>query len=381
VTQAADDRGAQRLRKGIAAVWLGLVAAVTHAATAEAGVVTVIEDTSGFVGPQVQALSADGAVAGGSDVFAAGFHWNGAFDPVPALPGGSASFVFDLSQDGSVAVGAASDGALQHPMRWTPGGGTASLGTLAPGESGGARAVSADGSVVVGRSGAVPFRWTASGGIQALTGVNGFAWDVSGAGEVVTGTSVGTVVQAYRWTQMGGMTGLGTLPGYESSSARAISSDGTTIVGSAYDEDSETEQAMRWTQSEGMVGIGSLPDCVQITATAVSGGGSLIAGECWLVDGITRRAFVWTQPTGILALADFLSLRGVAIEDPLSDPDITAVSDDGRVLAVVDSDVSGIRSLLIDVTPKVPALPLVVGLALFSMLAGFGARRVRAPTR
>ena len=61
VTQAADDRGAQRLRKGIAAVWLGLAAAVTHAATAEAGVVTVIEDVSGFVGAQVQALSADGA--------------------------------------------------------------------------------------------------------------------------------------------------------------------------------------------------------------------------------------------------------------------------------------------------------------------------------
>ena len=108
----------------------------------------------------------------------------------------------------SVAVGGASDGSLQHPVRWTPSGGAVSLGTLAPGQAGGARAVSADGSVVVGNSGAIPFRWTSDGGIQPLAGVNGSAWDVSGDGEIVTGTSVGVVIQAYRWTQATGMLGL-----------------------------------------------------------------------------------------------------------------------------------------------------------------------------
>jgi uncharacterized membrane protein len=207
------------------------------------------------------------------------------------------------------------------------------------------------------------------------------AWDVSGDGEIVTGTSIGVVIQAYRWTQAGGMLGLGTLPDYESSSARAISSDGSTIVGSAYDADTETEQAMRWAQSEGMVGIGNLPDCQQITATAVSGNGALVAGECWLADGITRRPFVWTAQTGILPLEDFLTLRGIALAPPLVDPEITAISEDGRVLAVVDVDFAGIRSLLIDVTPQIPALSPGAGLALGLLLGGLGsvlARRAAA---
>jgi uncharacterized membrane protein len=124
----------------LSALGFALVAALAPSG-ARAGGVTVIEDDGGFVGPQVQALSADGSRAAGSDLFAAGFTWDGTFGSVPAIPGGSASFVFDLSQDGSVAVGAASDGSLQHPVRWSSGTGTVSLGTLAPGQPGGARAV------------------------------------------------------------------------------------------------------------------------------------------------------------------------------------------------------------------------------------------------
>jgi uncharacterized membrane protein len=359
---------------------LSLVICGSIAQAAQAGRVVVIGDEAGFLGPQVQALSADGRVAGGSDLFTMGFRWDGSFIPVPALSPGGASFVRDLSQDGSVAVGSASDGTHQHPIRWTAPGGTVSLGTLDPGRNGVANAVSADGSVAVGTSGAFLFRWTQSGGMVALAGIVGTAWDVSGDGEVVVGHSFGSVTQAFRWTQASGHVGLGALPEHEGSWARAISSDGTTIVGGSYDEDAEIEQPFRWTQSEGMVALGNLPGCRITTATNVSGDGGVMAGECWLEDGLTRRPFVWTAGTGLRSLEDFLALRGVALGEPLVAPWVTAVSDDGSVLAVVDEDPNLIRSFLIDVTLPLPASPPWPLLALGLAFTGFvAARRRTAP--
>jgi len=359
------------MTRALGALW---IACAALAQPDWAGGVVVIGDADGFVGPQVQALSGNGAVAGGSDLFAKGFRWNGAFVPVPALPGGTASFVRDLSEDGAVAVGSASDGTLQHAVRWTAGAGTVSLGTLAPGQPGMAHAVSDDGSVAVGSNGSSAFRWTAGGGMVAIA-ATGSAWGVSGDGSVVTGQLFGVVYQAYRWTQATGAVGLGTLAGHESSTARAISSDGTTIVGGSYDAESDTEEPFRWTQSGGMVGLGNLQGCRLTTATAVSGDGGVVTGDCWLEDGVTRRSFVWTAGTGIRFLEVFLALRQVTLEDPLVAPLVTAVSDDGQRLAVVDEDPNLIRSFLIDVAPPVPGLHAwtFVALALAVVVAGFRA--------
>ncbi len=101
--------------------------------------------------------------------------------------------------------------------------------------------VSADGSVVVGNgystSGFEAFRWTEAGGMEGLGYLTGGSYsqasDVSANGSVVVGqgnSASGT--EAYRWSQGGGMVGLSDLAGgvFESS-ARGVNADGSVVVG------------------------------------------------------------------------------------------------------------------------------------------------------
>jgi hypothetical protein len=72
---------------------------------------------------------------------------------------------------------------------------------------------------------------------------------------------------------------------------------------------------------------------------------------------------------------DFLTQRGVVLDEPLAEPDVTAVSGDGRVLAVVESSPDVVRTRLIDVTPSaVPALPPLGALGLAGALLYIGMR-------
>ena len=115
------------------------------------------------------------------------------------------------------------------------------LGSLGGPESM-AHALSADGSVVVGRSdlnapASHAFRWTAATGmvdLGVLPGANdSSARGVSANGQVVVGFSnPGSVFRAFRWTQAGGMINLGTLGG-DYSMANAVSADGSVVVGGA----------------------------------------------------------------------------------------------------------------------------------------------------
>ena len=59
------------------------------------------------------------------------------------------------------------------------------------------------------------------------------AFDISADGSVVVGRSVSAFGQeAYIWTSTGGMVGLGDLPGGDfRSSARGVSADGSVVVG------------------------------------------------------------------------------------------------------------------------------------------------------
>ena len=134
------------------------------------------------------------------------------------------------------------------------------LGDLLGGpNSSSAFGVSADGTYVVGASysdkGREPFRWTASTGMVGLGGfpgdttVNGAARAVSADGEVVVG-AIGT--QAFRWTATSGSIGLGYLPcpgcAHAFSSAADVSANGTVVVGSSSITPANTG-AFRWTQT------------------------------------------------------------------------------------------------------------------------------------
>jgi probable HAF family extracellular repeat protein len=121
--------------------------------------------------------------------------------------------------------------------------------------------VSADGSVVVGNgvgdSGIEAFRWTEAGGMVGLrdlpgSGFSSRAYDVSADGSVVVGMSVGgSGNEAFRWTAAGGMVGLGDLTGGTfSSDAYGVSADGSVVFG--WSDGSAGQEAFRWTVAGGM---------------------------------------------------------------------------------------------------------------------------------
>jgi probable HAF family extracellular repeat protein len=192
-------------------------------------------------------------------------------------------------------------------FRWE-GGSIAGLGDIGQGGvSSTAFAVSADGSVVVGRANDSPtnstdgnkaFRWENGvlQGLGVLPGKNtSWAWDVSHAGTVVVGESRRAFVadeQAFRW-EGGTMVGLGFLPGGSQSSARGVSADGSVVVGQSHSAAYPTWEAFRW-ENGVMQGLGSLPGTVfGSQAEDVSADGSIIVGGAFNSSGFLE-AFSWT---------------------------------------------------------------------------------------
>ena len=160
-------------------------------------------------------------------------------------------YIYDISLDGSSAVGFVDDGVLEA-FHWTEGTGMVGLGDLPGGDVYSvATNVSADGSVVVGWAGDLDgeaFRWTEETGMVGLGYVdieNGYwsnALSVSGDGSVIVGISSasGLPNEAFIWTEEGSMRGLKEvlingygldLTGWTLNVASRISDDGLTIVG------------------------------------------------------------------------------------------------------------------------------------------------------
>ncbi len=175
-----------------------------------------------------------------------------------------------------------------------------------------------DSSVVAGSSDGASvhseaFRWTQAGGMQGLGDLPGGdyfsdTFGISADGAVVVGVS-GSLngYEAFRWTESGGMQGLGFLPGGGFSSfANATSNDGSVVVGQSDSANGYTE-AFRWTQANGMQGLGDLSGGeFSSSAYGVSADGSTVVG--WSsVDGrydssYTIEAFRWTQASGMQGL-------------------------------------------------------------------------------
>ena len=172
------------------------------------------------------------------------------------------------------------------------------LGYAAPGATSGlARGISADGTVVVGESGDQAFRWTQSGGIVGLGffpgNVQSIAYATSADGSVVVGSGNGG--GAFRWTQATGLVALGGA----ASIATAVSADGSIVVGSG--PGGAGDQAFRWTQATGTVPMGFLPGGNQSVANGISADGSIIVGQS-TYGGTNFQAFRWTQAGGMVGL-------------------------------------------------------------------------------
>jgi probable HAF family extracellular repeat protein len=286
------------------------------------------------------------------------------------LPGGpstSGSSANAISADGSVVVGygtaagrpipsGGSTALTREAFRWTAATGLVSLGVL-PGSYQGteARAVSADGSVVVGvgynaSSQPEAFRWTAADGLQSLGFLPGCnqstATGVSADGSVIVGFSEGSGIpeKAFRWTQAGGMVELGTLPsGYVSSHANAISADGFVVVGqiatAVGGDGSANREAFRWTQAGGYVVLGDLPGIeVRSEAHAVSSDGSVVVGYA-TGSTFADSSFIWDASNGLRSLRGLLTQAGFASGWSLSSA--TGISGDGTKIVGFGSPSSG----------------------------------------
>ncbi len=126
------------------------------------------------------------------------------------------------------------------------------------------------------------------------------------AGSCYTNTNFGNEL-TFRWSQAGGMQGLGTLLGFEDSNfPNAISSDGAVIVGTSY---SATGSSImyRWTQSGGLVALGNVPNRYTSHTMAMSANGTVIVGAGMnLTTTGDFIAFIWDSAHGIRILKDVL---------------------------------------------------------------------------
>ncbi|KPJ71743.1 MAG: hypothetical protein AMS14_08970 [Planctomycetes bacterium DG_20] len=313
----------------------------------------------GITGSRATAVSADGSVVIGNTSFAGGdgletnvtcpFRWTVEGGTIPIGP--ERDYAYDVSADGAVVVGTrryplSLEVYVQNPpgpwaVRWTPDDpdDPAVLGRNGTG----ARAISADGSVIVGsishpfmfKSDA--FRWTAAGDMTYLDhlpgGVQVWATDVSADGSVVVGydsdrlLSASGWAEAFRWTEDGGIVGLGDLPGGAFwSEALAVSADGSVVVGRAstgYADPSEGPlqtpdpmplwEAFIWTEAAGMQNLAEfltticgldLTGWTLTTATDLSADGLTVVGSGINPDG-NAEAWIATipEPASLASLA------------------------------------------------------------------------------
>jgi len=297
------------------------------------------------------ALSADGQVVIGHDeVKGLPVYWNrsAGMSPLPLDIGEhlAATRAYALSSDGSVVVGTCPSVVFdfqskseQDAFAWSQVDGIIGLGypSGVDGLLACARGVSGDGCYVVGRYSDVDgqtraFGWTGAAGMLDLGRLSGGlagseATAVSGDGQVVVGWSSSAAAaggdasqgEAFRWTQAEGMVGLGFLPGRADSTASALCTDGTVIVGASATGETAGHgncyEAFRWSRLQGMTGLGSLEGYVDSRACAVSADGGIVVGLCSTADyefsmdhvAGDSQAFIWDRKYGLQNLKDVLA--------------------------------------------------------------------------
>jgi len=379
-------------------------------------------------GLKVNGSSADGVYIVGQYTDAAGdaiaMRWDitgsAGLEDLGELPTGSVwSEAHAASGDGSVVVG---NSLIENPNKpgtdlteafiWQAGvmTGLGFLELSKGNDLSAATAISADGSVVAGRSHvsdpnhpakktSEAFIWEAgvmSGlGFLAADGIDyhSEALAISGDGLVVVGLASNTdpsdpttsVDEAFRW-EGGVMTGLGFLQSDTKdvrSEATGVSYDGSTVIGiSNVDHpdvpDTSVSQAFIWKDGV-MTGLGFLagsPGPYQSIATGVSADGSVVVGESKLATG--KEAFIWTAESNQMqSLRDVLEadlgidLTGWTLDNP------PVISSDGSTLIALATNPDGEVEAFVTYLPE-PAGGRYAGIAL---LAWLGRRRAEKQRR
>lgn len=256
-------------------------------------------------------VSDDGAVIAGAELVPAyagprAYRWTAAtgMQDLGTL-GGQHARAYDVNADGTVIVGEAQDAAgAFRAFRWTVASGMQDLGDWVP------SAVSADGTVVIGEGPtSKALYWSAATGTATalsdlpspgVTPTDLEARAVSADGRVVVGvsrilSSTGTLTgfRNFRWTAQTGVQFLPTNPTGSNvlRATTAVNADGSVVVGRGSDGD-----AWRWTAATGVHTLGTLGG-PYAGATSVDDTGAIVVG--WSFDAqSTQRGFRWELGVG-----------------------------------------------------------------------------------
>ncbi len=274
-----------------------------------------------------RAISADGGIVVGSDdsrsssaPFVA-FIWQPQTGPqlIPGLEGWDDSMALAVSAVGPTVIGSGTSGGtfIGHGFRWTPGGGITAF-PVPPGGTSGWQdvwAMTPDATVVVGYSSPnIPTRWGPSGAeaLPLLPGSNGGTADaVTPDGRIVVGYSLppgGQPSMATIWRPGALPELLGGFTSWPMTMARAVSADGTSLVGEAANS-SGWGAAFRWTSAQGLDLTGPVsPADVDSGLESMSADGRVAVGFSAANHGLMGyRAAIWRDELGFRYLSDVLA--------------------------------------------------------------------------
>ncbi len=286
-------------------------------------------------------ISADGTTVVG--IAGGGFVWT---DTSGATSIGGME-AFAVSGDGSVVCGTMQDGAgIEMPGIWTAVSGWTGLGGLpgqqpAGGSHGSGYDISADGSVAVGLAWltsfkARGFRWESTTGMVELpqSGPNSSrASAVSGDGLLIGGWDEATngSRRAVLWDSNGNQNFiLATGGSLGAGEVNAINNTGSVAVGQT------GQKAFRWTSNGAVLNLDKPAGATgsqSYWALGTSDDGSVIVGGGGSFFSGGMKAWIWTEGTGTITLENLVALLGVSIP-PSAGPspleNATGISADGR---------------------------------------------------
>jgi len=242
-----------------------------------------------------------------------------------AVGGRSLLSANDISAGGFVAM-SGSNGAVWHPE----------LGFVHEFIPDDAIAVSDNGNIVATQGGSGARIWTADNGFQDFSNANNFIGGISGDGVQVVGSNTGSD-QAFIWDESSGYRLLGGIQGAGGdSTARAISSDGQTIVGSSWNGTATTAVTIS-TRGE-FTDLGILNGYSRAEAQGVSSDGRYVVGVAR--NGLHFGAFRWDRESEELQNLGgaLLGLAGFNAFD---------VSDTGVVVGQSYDESTGVRTAMI----------------------------------
>ena len=385
-TPSYSSRGESRARKNAPAIWAWtLLALLLVDAEVKGATFNGLGFLPGGTTSTAHGVSADGLVIAGiaSDkaVIWAG---NGAPQPLGVLPGYTISNALFASTDGSVIAGFAGDGVPANhyePFRWTASTGMQSLGSLNGAYGREPTAMSADGSIIVGRNvyltnpSQVAFKWTAAGGVQELpvlpNTIGSAAYGISADGSTIVGYDTTSKVNPVRWTAAG-IEALPQAPGAVYTVLVAASADGSVIIGGAAPNAiSGPYEAFRWTDAAGWQPLGFLSGHTNSSPRAISGDGAVVVGSATANGGTPESAFLWTQSLGMVELKSYLVGHGVSGLTGWTLLEATDISADGRTIVGYGTNPTGNMEAWVATVPEPSAwVLLAMGLAGLVLLRG-----------